>query len=100
MTDGRKIVIATFGSLGDLNPYVALAHALKRDRLSPGDRHQRLLSRAGSRARVWASPPMRPDVTMWPRGSAFDIGELADRVARDDGFMFREVIFPLSAREL
>jgi UDP:flavonoid glycosyltransferase YjiC (YdhE family) len=93
MTDGRKIVIATFGSLGDLNPYVALAHALKRLGFRP-------VIVASAFYREWIESEglgfaaMRPDIDELAARLGMDIGGLADRVAREDGFMFRELIFP------
>ncbi|MBG0811360.1 glycosyltransferase [Methylosinus sp. H3A] len=93
MGDGRKIVIATFGSLGDLNPYVALAHALKRIGFRP-------VLAASAFYRDWIESEglgfaaVRPDVGELAERFGMDIGVLAERVARDDGFMFRELIFP------
>ena len=93
MGDERKIVIATFGSLGDLNPYVALAHALKRIGFRP-------VVAASAFYRDWIEgegldfAAVRPDVAELAERLGMDIGEIADRVARDGGFMFRELIFP------
>lgn len=93
MGDGRKIVIATFGSLGDLNPYVALAHALKRLGFRP-------VIATSAFYRDWIEgeglgfAAVRPDVEELTERLGLDLGGVADRVARDDGFMFRELIFP------
>lgn len=90
---GRKIVIASFGSLGDLNPYVALAHALKREGFTS-------VIAASEVYRGWVLgeglgfAPMRPDVSDVSARLGLCVGEIAERVARDDGFLFREVIFP------
>ncbi|HEY8066529.1 MAG TPA: glycosyltransferase [Methylosinus sp.] len=93
MGDGRKIVIATFGSLGDLNPYVALAHALKRIGFLP-------VLATSAFYRDWIESEglgfaaVRPDIDALAERLGLDMGGLADRVAREDGFMFRELIFP------
>lgn len=93
MATARKIVIATFGSLGDLNPFVALAHALKRQGFEP-------VLATSEFYRGWIEgeglgfAPMRPDVDEVTERLGMDIGEIAERVSRDDGFMFRELIFP------
>lgn len=93
MGTGRKIVIATFGSLGDLNPFVALAHALKRQGFEPvvatSEFYRSWIEGEGS-----SFAPLRPDVSEVTERLGMDIGEIARRVTQDDGFMFRELIFP------
>lgn len=93
MGAGRKIVIATFGSLGDLNPFVALAHALRRQGFEPtlvtSKFYQDWIESEGL-----AFTPLRPDVSELTERLGMDIGEIARKVARDEGFMFRELIFP------
>lgn len=88
-----KIVIATFGSLGDLNPYVALAHALRREGFSPV-----LATSETYRAFVEGEglgfAPMRPDLSDVTGRLGLGVAEIADRVASDGGFLFRETIFP------
>jgi UDP:flavonoid glycosyltransferase YjiC (YdhE family) len=88
-----KIVIATFGSLGDLNPYVALAHALRREGFSPV-----LATSETYRAFVEGEglgfAPMRPDPSDVTGRLGLGVAEIADRVASDGGFLFRETIFP------
>lgn len=93
MADGPKIVIATFGSLGDLNPYVGLAHALKRRGLRPV-----LATSAFYRAWIESEGleffPVRPDFEELTERLGAGFGEIADRVARDESFLLREMIFP------
>ena len=93
MGDGRKIVIATFGSLGDLNPYVALAHALKRIGFRPVLATS-VFYRDWIESEGLGFAAVRPDVDELAERLGMDMGALAERVARDDGFMFRELIFP------
>jgi UDP:flavonoid glycosyltransferase YjiC (YdhE family) len=90
---GPKIVIATFGSLGDLNPYVALAHALRSEGFAP------LLAtsetyRAFVEGEGLGFAPMRPDVFDLTSRLGLGVAEIAERAARDDGYLFRETIFP------
>jgi rhamnosyltransferase subunit B len=88
-----KIVIATFGSLGDLNPYVALAHALRREGFRPV-----LATSETYRAFVEGEglgfAPMRPDLSDVTGRLGLGVAEIADRMASDGGFLFRETIFP------
>lgn len=97
MATARKIVIATFGSLGDLNPFVALAHALKSKGFEP-------VVATSEFYRSWIEgeglgfAPMRPDMNEVTERLGMDIGEIVKRVTGDDGFMFRELIFPYLRR--
>lgn len=93
MTRNRKIVIATFGSLGDLNPFVALAHALKRQGFEPVIATSEFY-RGWIEGEGLAFAPMRPDVDELTERLGMDIGEIATRVTQDDGFLFGELIFP------
>lgn len=97
MATGRKIVIATFGSLGDLNPFVALAHALKRQGSEPVVATSEFY-RSWIESEGLGFAPMRPDVDELTERLGMDIGEIARRVTQDDGFMFRELIFPYLRR--
>ena len=51
---GRNIVITTFGTLGDLNPYIALAQGLKerghRATIAVSEFHRELIESAGIEA--------------------------------------------------
>lgn len=93
MAGGRKIVIATFGSLGDLNPYVALAHALKRLGFRPVIATCEFY-RGWIESEGLGFAPVRPDIAEFTERLGMDIGQIADRVARGDGFMFEQLIFP------
>lgn len=93
MARSRRIVIATFGSLGDLNPFVALAHALKRQGFEPmlatSEVYRGWIEGEGS-----SFAPMRPDLNEVTARLGVDLDEIAKRVVEDDGFLFRELIFP------
>lgn len=97
MGAGRRIVIATFGSAGDLNPFVALAHALQRQGFRP-------VIATGGFYREWIESeglefaPVRPDVDDLTQRLGMDMTEIARRLARDEGFLFRELVFPYLRR--
>jgi len=88
-----KIVIATFGSLGDLHPFVALAHALKRDGFAP------VIATCGAYREYIAGEgldftPVRPDADDLTARLGMDMGEIARRMAKNDAFLFDTLIFP------
>jgi UDP:flavonoid glycosyltransferase YjiC (YdhE family) len=87
------ILLATFGSLGDLHPFVALAHALKREGFSPvvatSEAYRGFIEQEGL-----SFAPIRPDVDDLTRRLGMDLGGIARRMVEDDAFLFREVIFP------
>lgn len=87
------ILLATFGSLGDLHPFVALGCALKREGFSPivatSELYRGFIEREGL-----GFAPIRPDIGDLTRRLGMDIGGIARRMADDDGFLFRELIYP------
>lgn len=89
----RKILIATFGSLGDLHPFVALAHALEREGFAP------VIATSAAYAEYIAGEglnfaPIRPDADDLTARLGIDMGEIARRMAQDDTFLFKDLIFP------
>lgn len=89
----RKILIATFGSLGDLHPFVALALALAREGFEP------VIATSGAyadyiRAEGLAFAPIRPDADDLTTRLDMDMGAIARRMAEDDKFLFDTLIFP------
>jgi UDP:flavonoid glycosyltransferase YjiC (YdhE family) len=87
----RRILLTTYGSLGDLHPYLALAIELKRRGHSPAIATSELY-----RSRVEALEidfaPVRPDLP-----SPEDSGPLIERVMhplRGPEFLFRELLMP------
>ena len=89
----RKILISTFGSLGDLHPFVALAHALARAGFEP------VIATSGAHAEYvlgegLAFAPIRPDADDLLARLGIDMGEIARRMADDDKFLFETLIFP------
>jgi rhamnosyltransferase subunit B len=93
MTPSKKIVLATFGSLGDLHPFVALAHELKREGFEPvvatSNLYRDLIEREGL-----GFAPMRPDLDDLCQSLDADLGQIARSMARNDGYLFNKVIFP------
>ncbi len=89
----RKILIVTFGSLGDLHPFVALAHALAAEGLTP------VIATSAAYAEYIASEglaftPIRPDGDDLVARLGMEMGEMARRMAADDRFLFDQIIFP------
>jgi UDP:flavonoid glycosyltransferase YjiC (YdhE family) len=88
-----RILIATFGSLGDLHPFVALAHALKREGFAPV-----LATSSVYRDFIHSEglgfAPVRPDVEEIKARLGLDMGGIARRMSQDDGFLFQRLIFP------
>lgn len=97
MGTGRKIVIATFGSLGDLNPFVALAHALKTRGFAPVIATSAVY-RSWIESEGFGFAPMRPDVDDLTARLGLDMDEIARRLTQDEGFLFQELIFPYLRR--
>ncbi len=88
-----RILIATFGSLGDLHPFVALAHALADEGFDP------VLAapenyRDYIRSEGLSFAAARPDAEQLMRRVGADLGGVAKRMAEDGGFLFKELIFP------
>ncbi len=88
-----KIVLATFGTHGDLNPMLAVAMALAARGVRP------VLAAAESyRAKVEAEhiefQPLRPDVDAIARRLGLPERELVRRVARRPDFLIQRVILP------
>ena len=93
MDPAPKILIATFGSLGDLHPFVALAHALAREGFAP------VIATSAAYADFIAGEglafaPIRPDADDLLTRLGMDMGEIARRMAENDGFLFDTLIFP------
>jgi len=90
---GRKILIATSGSLGDLHPFVALAHALATEGLEPVvatcDYYRDYILSEGL-----AFAPIRPDLDDMTRDLSLDLHGIAGKMAQDDAFLLRKLIFP------
>ncbi len=88
-----KILIATFGSLGDLYPFVALGQALQREGfavvVATSQTYRDLILEEGL-----GFAAIRPDVEEATRRLGMDLGEIARRMSADDGFLFQRLIFP------
>lgn len=88
-----KILIATFGSLGDLHPFVALGHALVREGFAP------VIATSAAYADYIGAEglgfaPIRPDADDLTGRLGMDLGEIARRMAEEDRFLFETLIFP------
>ncbi len=90
---GRKILIATFGSLGDLHPFVALGHALAALGMTPviatGATYRDYILGEGL-----GFMPIRPDEGDLTRRLGMDMAEIARRMAANDAFLFDTLILP------
>ncbi len=89
----RQILIVTFGSLGDLHPFIALAHALAAEGITP------VIATSAAYADYVAGEglafrPIRPDGDDLVARLGMEMGEIARRMAADDRFLFERIIFP------
>jgi rhamnosyltransferase subunit B len=88
-----KILIVTFGSLGDLHPFIALGQALQREGFAVV-----VASSLDHRERIEAQglgfAPISPGLAEIQARLDLDMGGLARRMSEDDGFLFRDLIFP------
>ena len=88
-----KILIATFGSLGDIYPFVALGQALQREGfavvVATSETYRDLIIGEGL-----CFAAIRPDVEEATERLGMDLGEIARRMSADDGFLFQRLIFP------
>lgn len=93
IADGRRIVLATFGTHGDLNPFLALALALKRQGLNPV-----IATAADYRPKVEALGiafhPMRPSRADIGSYLHMDPRQLVRAIAAEPQFLFRRMLFP------
>lgn len=88
-----KILLATFGSLGDLHPFIALAHALQREGFRPVVATTPIYADF-IRSEGLDFAPIRPDIDDALARIGLDIAGVARAMARDEGFLFQRVIFP------
>ena len=87
----RKIVFATFGSLGDLHPYLAIALELKRRGDQPvivtTDMHRDAIESAGI-----AFAPMRPHVA--DMGDPVELVRKLFHPRRGPEYLIRDLVMP------
>ncbi len=88
-----KILLATFGSLGDLHPFIALGRALQREGfaivLATSSNYRQLVEEQGL-----GFVAVAPDLDDLMSRLGLDLGGLARRMSEDDGFLFQRIIFP------
>jgi rhamnosyltransferase subunit B len=93
MTANRKILVATFGSLGDLHPFIALAHALKREGFAPVVATSAVYADFVAREGL-AFAPVRPDLDDLFQRLGMDMGDIVRNMSRNDAYLFTKMIFP------
>lgn len=90
---GEKILIVAGGSLGDLHPFVALAHALEAAGFAPvittSDYYRDYIV-----SENLAFTPIRPDLSDMERHTRLDLEGMARAMALDNRFLFHDLIFP------
>ena len=89
----QKIILITIGSLGDLNPFIALAHALSEEGYKP------IIATSEPYRDYIKSEnieffPIKPDITDLKEGLGLDLPDLARSMAKNDRFLFEKVLFP------
>lgn len=89
----RRILIATFGSLGDIHPFIALGHALAREGFAPVIATSAVYE-AYVRSEGLDFAPIRPDADALMERLGMDLGGIARKMAEDDKFLFECLIFP------
>ncbi|MDP3554904.1 glycosyltransferase [Methylocystis sp.] len=91
--DRPKILIATFGTLGDVNPFIGLGRALQRHGCVPviatSEEYRDLVQSEGLDFR-----PMRPDLGEISSRLNMQKGEIATKMSRSKRFLFDQVMFP------
>lgn len=89
----RRIALVTFGSLGDLHPFIAVAHALKARGYAPviatTGQYRENVAAAGL-----AFHSVRPAVEDLLRDMQLERSELTRRLMDDPSFMFKRVMYP------
>lgn len=93
----RRVVLATFGSLGDLHPMLAVALRLRALGVDAV-----IATSEGHRAKVEAEglsfAPVRPDFSDIERDLGVDPAEAMRRMIAGDDFLFKDVLFPYVRR--
>lgn len=93
MNASPHILLSTFGSLGDLHPFMALAQALQ----AQGARTV-LTSHPDYRAKVEAAgiafAPCGPDMEAYSRDLGLEPAEIIQRFSRDHGFLLKRLLAP------
>ena len=93
----RRVVLATFGSLGDLHPMLAVALRLQAEGV-----HAVIATSEMHRAKVEAEgvefASVRPDFSDMQRDLGVEPAEIMRRIIAGDDFLFRQVIFPYVRR--
>ncbi len=88
-----KILLATFGSRGDLHPFVAVGQALLREScravVATSAEHRDMVLSAGLEF-----AEIRPDASEVLARLGLDMSGMARRMAQSDRFLFEKIVFP------
>lgn len=89
----HKIILITIGSLGDLNPFIALAHALSEEGYKP------IIATSAVYKEYIISEnieffPIKPDITDLKERLGLELPDIARYMEKDDRFLFEKIIFP------
>lgn len=91
--DRPKILIATFGSLGDVNPFIGLAHALRSQGFDPviatSEEYRDFIEGEGLDFK-----PVRPDLGEISSRLNMHKGEIATKMSQSKRFLFDQIMFP------
>ncbi len=89
----EKILVSTFGSLGDLYPFVALAHELNKagyhSIIATSSDYEDYLLSEGLDFRA-----VRPDAQLLSQKLNMTLAEIGNEMSRNDRFLFNKIIFP------
>lgn len=96
MTAGRRIVLATGGSLGDIHPVMGLGLALRRRGLTA-----EIATSADYRAKIEAEGlgfhEVGPSAARLERDTGLPLPELTARIARSNRFLFERIMLAYAA---
>lgn len=89
----QKIMLVTIGSLGDLNPFIALAHALSEEGYIPIIATSEIYREYIKTENIQFFP-IKPDITDLRERLGLDLAGLAQAMEKNDRYLFEKIIFP------
>jgi len=89
----QKIILITIGSLGDLNPFIALAHALSEEGYKPIIATSEIY-REYIKTEDIEFYPIKPDIADLKERLGLDLPDLVQAMEKNDRFLFEKIIFP------
>lgn len=88
-----KVLLVTLGSLGDIHPFLALAHALKREGadavIAASENYREIVSANGV-----GFAAARPSVEDFIQSAGLPLEDLAQALRKDEQLLFRSFVFP------